>query len=545
MAAPERNEEFHLLLSAVVAEHAAEPIVAIDLEQRIIFFNKRAEELFAYSRDEVLGRDLNILIPERYRAVHPQHVRDFAAAPIVERHLGHERPVPGRRKDGSEFLAEISFAKIVVATTDVLVSMLHDATARVRQEETREFLAESSRFLTANLKFGERAQRLAQLVVPRLADWCVIDLVTGDTVVRAAVAHRDPAQEEMLLSRVRSFAPIIERPAGAGRVIRSGRPELVPRVTDEWIRNATQDEEHYRLISELNPVSIMVVPLITGGRTLGAITFASSESGHIYTHEDLAVAREFAGVVALHVNNSRLYREALEASRLRDKVLRTVAHDLRNPLNTIALSAGLLTELHPIEEGTPEDRAVKAIESAVQRADHLIRDLLDVARVERGVLPMELQAEEVRPLLVEVIRLQQPQAAEKGIELKLDAPEDLPRISVDRYRLFQVFENLIGNALRYTPEGGRITIGAEVRDGKVLFSVTDTGSGIPPEHVPHLFDPFWQALHRQEGGAGLGLAISRGIVEAHYGRIWAESEVGVGSTFYFTIPVVSPAPDRA
>lgn len=573
MGARGRDSEFHLLLAAEIANWAAEPIVGIDLDQRLIFFNTRAEELFGYSRSEVLGQDLNLLIPERFRAAHPQHVRDFANSPVTVHRLGHETPVPGLRKDGSEFLAEISFAKLEVGARHVMVAMLHDVTSRMRQEKTREFLAESSRFLTAKLDFGDRAQRLAQLVVPLLADWCMIDLVVGDRVVRAAAAHRDPAQEE-LLRAIRSFAPTTERRVGVGRAIRFGKPELVMSVSDEWIREATVDEEHYRLVRAQNPVSMMIVPLITGGRTLGAITFVSSTAGHIYTAEDLTLAQEFAGLVALHVNNSRLYREALEASRLRDQVLRTVAHDLRNPLNTIALSSGLLSELHPFEAGTPEARAIEAIDRAVKRADHLIRDLLDVARVERGTLPMEMQAEAVRPLLEEVIGLQHTLAAEKGIRLELDVPEVLPAIIADRYRLFQVFENLIGNAIRHTPEGGRITLRAEMAkagemgeagrpggafkaggageagrpgvagNGEVIFSVTDTGSGIPAEDLPHLFDPFWQALRRHEGGAGLGLAISRGIVEAHRGRIWAESEVGVGSTFFFTVPV-APGARRA
>jgi PAS domain S-box-containing protein len=536
MSALERDMEFHRLLAAAVADRAADAIVGIDRDQRIIFFNDTAEELFGYLRAEILGEPLNMLIPERFRAAHPQHVRDFAASPVTVHRLGHHAPVPGLRKDGREFIAEISFAKLAVGDAQVMAAMLHDVTARVRQDRTREFLAEASRFRTAKLDFGDRAQRLAHLVVPRLADWCLIDLVAGEEVVRVAVAHRDPAQEERL-RRVSSFAPITERPVGVARAIRSGEPELVPVVTERWIRDATRDEEHYRLIAEQNPRSLMILPLITGGRSLGAITFVSSDSGHTYTSDDLALAREFAGLVALHVNNSRLYREALEANRLRDRVLRTVAHDLRNPLNTIALSAGLLTELHPFEAGTAEARAIDSIEGAVQRADHLIQDLLDVARIERGALPMELQAEAVRPLLEEVLNLQRTLAAEKEIALDIDAPGDLPAIVADRYRLFQVFENLIGNAIRHTAEGGRITLGAEARDGEVLFSVADTGSGIPAEDLPHLFDPFWQALRRRDGAAGLGLAIARGIVEAHHGRIWAESEVGVGSIFYFTVPV--------
>jgi signal transduction histidine kinase len=426
--------------------------------------------------------------------------------------------------------------KMEVAGALFMAAMLHDVTTRFHRDQTREFLVESSRVLTAGLEFGARAERLAQLVVPRLADWCMIDLLVDDSVVRAAVAHRDPAMEERLRA-ARNFAPMAERPVGVRRVIRSGEPELVAEVTDGWIRDATIDEEHYRLIREMAPRSIMIVPLIVMGKTLGTIFFATSESGRTYDAADLALAREFAGLAALHVNNSRLYRESLEASRLRDQVLRIVAHDLRNPLNTIVLSAGLLRDLLAVEAGGPEDRALQVIEGAIQRADRLIQELQDVTRIETGHLSLALRPEATHPLLEAIVDLQRTLATENSLSLQLVAPERLPAINADRDRIFQVFENLIGNAVKFTPPGGRITIGAEPRGAEVVFSVSDTGPGIPEDEIPQIFAPFWQALTSGSVGAGLGLAISRGIVEAHHGRIWVESEVGRGSTFYFTIPI--------
>jgi PAS domain S-box-containing protein len=537
MAIPERQTHFLQTLAAEIVAHSADAIVAIDDKQRIILFNESAEELFGYAGAEVLGEPLTMLLPERYRAKHPEQVRDFAASPVTVHRPGHQRPVPGLRKDGQEFIAEISFSKIPIDAELFMSAMLHDITARRRQDETREFLVESSRVLTAGIEFGARAERLAQLVVPRLADWCLIDLLVDDTVARVAVAHRDPERESRL-REVRGYAPVLERPAGVWRALRFGVPELIAVVTDDWIRAATADDEHYRLIREQAPRSIMIVPLIVDGRTLGAITFATSDSGRTYTSDDLALAQEFAGLAALHINNSRLYRDSLEASRLRDQVLRIVAHDLRNPLNTISLSAGLLRELHPLDADTPGGSALEVIGRAVQRADRLIGDLLDVARIESGRLALRIEPEALRPLLEEAVRLQQPLAAEKSLALRLELPGKLPpAVSADRDRVFQVFENLLGNAIKFTPPGGQITIRAEEHGGEVRFAVADTGPGIPADELPHLFAPFWQALAAGSEGAGLGLAISRGIVEAHGGRIWAESELGRGSVFYFTLPV--------
>jgi PAS domain S-box-containing protein len=540
MSLPERDARSLQPLYAEIVARSADAIISIDEEQRIILFNDSAETLFGYTRAEVLGQPLLVLIPDRYRADHPEHVRNFAASPVVMHSPGHQRPVPGLRKDGTEFIAEISFSKAKIGGEIVMTSMLHDITARRRLEETREFLAESSRVLTAGLEFGARADRLAHLVVPRLADWCLIDLLVGSRIERAAVAHCDPEKEERLRA-VRIFAPDVERPVGVWRALHSGEPELVSEVTDDWIRAATIDEEHYQLIREQAPVSIMIVPLVTGGVTVGTILFATSDSRRIYNVEDLALAKEFAGVAALQINNARLYRESLEASRIRDQVLRIVAHDLRNPLNTISLSAGMLSDMYDFEGGSPGEKAIEVIEGAVQRASRLIRELLDVARIESGGLPLATKPEDPNHLIEEVVQLQHPLVEEKTISLSVDVPERLPSIVVDRDRIFQVFENLIGNAIKFTSAGGRITIHAELHGEEILFAISDTGQGIPEEEMPNLFSPFWQALKGTKEGSGLGLAISRGIIEAHHGKIWAESEVGRGSTFYFTLPVAGGA----
>lgn len=524
-------------LEAAIVEMAADAIVSIDEDRRIILFNKSAEILFGYDREEVHGQILEFLIPERYRADHPQYVRDFAASPVLIHSPGHQRPVPGLRKDGSEFIAEISFSKVRIGGELYLTAILHDVTERERLDEDREFLAESSRVLTAGLEFGERAQRLAQLVVPRLADWCIIDLLVGDRIERAAVAHHDPEREDALRA-TQEFAPLIEKAVGVRRAIETGETELVEEVDEEWIRAATLNDEHYHLISEQEPRSIMIVPLITGGRAIGTMLLATTtESGRTYSPVDLGLAQEFAGVAALHINNARLYRESVEASRIRDQVLRIVAHDLRNPLHTISLSSGLLRDLGAFDPESQGASALDLIDSAVERADRLIQELLDVARIESGGLSLATEVGEMRPILEQVTMLQRPLAEEKGISLYLEAPAELPPVVVDRDRILQVFENLIGNAVKFTESGGEIWVRAQEDGAEIRFTITDTGVGIAEKDLPYLFSPFWQALTGDEDGSGLGLAIARGIVEAHGGQIWAESSEGQGSTFTFTLPI--------
>jgi signal transduction histidine kinase len=225
-----------------------------------------------------------------------------------------------------------------------------------------------------------------------------------------------------------------------------------------------------------------------------------------------------------------------EASvRARDEVLAVVAHDLRNPLNAIAMAARLLQQ-QPQMEVDRRARHAQTIERAVHTADRLISDLLDVARIEAGQLVVEPQAVEVGPLLSEVQDVFQLIARDKGLTLECEVVDGIPRIAADRERLLQVIGNLVGNAVKFTPSGGRIGVQARSERDCVEISVSDTGPGIPREALLHVFDRFSRGRPAERRGLGLGLAIVQGIVEAHHGRVWAESEPGSGSTFRFTIP---------
>jgi signal transduction histidine kinase len=230
--------------------------------------------------------------------------------------------------------------------------------------------------------------------------------------------------------------------------------------------------------------------------------------------------------------------DAEQAAHTRDEVLALVAHDLRNPLNLVLSSASLLLETVAELEPRALDH-VERIQRAVRQMDRLVKDLLEVAGMEAGSIAVEPRSEPVDRLLRSACRAMEHVASAKQIQLSCEHPPGLPDVLADRDRIDQVLSNLIGNALRFTPQEGQVRVGAE-RDGhRVRFSVSDTGVGIDPADLPHVFDRFWQAKRSRDGGAGLGLAIARGIVAAHGGELWVESEQGGGSTFFFTLP---PAP---
>ena len=227
---------------------------------------------------------------------------------------------------------------------------------------------------------------------------------------------------------------------------------------------------------------------------------------------------------------------AEDATRTRDEVLALVSHDLRNPLNLVLTSATLLRDR--LEElGPKEEKQLGMIHRAAGQMNRLIQDLLDVSGLEAGHLSIDPSSHAVAPLIREACAVQEHVAEGKGIAVSCDAAPDLPEVHADGERILQVLGNLIGNALKFTDEGGRVGVRAVAAGEDVQFSVTDTGMGITEEDLPHVFDRFWQARRTGAGGAGLGLAIAAGIVEAHGGRMWVESEVERGSTFHFTLPV--------
>ena len=235
-------------------------------------------------------------------------------------------------------------------------------------------------------------------------------------------------------------------------------------------------------------------------------------------------------------DEERAARQSAEfMSHAREQVLGVVAHDLRNPLNLLGMTTQLLAE----PDLAPERRqATIAISTrAVARMNRLIGDLLDIVRLESGHLSLNLGSSDVNRLLTDTIDAFEARASQQGISLVVTPAPAGTVVQADGERVLQLIDNLVGNALKFTPSGGRVSIGGYVDDGELRVAVADTGPGIPEEQLSRLFDRFWQARGTDRRGLGLGLAIAKGIAEAHGGRLWVDSTVGEGSTFQFAIPL--------
>jgi PAS domain S-box-containing protein len=342
---------------------SADAVISTDEQQNIIRFNRGAEEIFGWTADEIMGKSIDLLIPERFRTEHPRHVRNFAESSVVARRMGERRQISGLRKSGEEFPAEASISKTQIDGTMIFTVVLRDVTER-----------------------------------------------------------------------------------------------------------------------------------------------------------------------------TRLYEEAQAAIRARDDVLAVVSHDLGNPLAAIRLGTTLLLKRIPKDEQKSEAwQHLENIRSSIAQMERLINDLLEIKRIEAGILSLERERVAVSALLTDIADRFETLAASKQLTLRTLAPTVRAYVRADPERILQVLSNLIGNAAKFTPSGGEIIVSAEVVAGNVHFAVKDSGPGIPTEHLPHVFDRFWQARRTGRHGIGLGLAIVKGIVEAHDGAVTVESEPGAGSTFRFTL----------
>ena len=420
-----------------------------------------------------------------------------------------------------------------------LSTIIRDISDQKQLENAQHFLIEASRALSGSLEMEAILRSLVALVVPAHADYCGICLLNSDGYIeKAAIARMQPethqVREQLHVYPGRKKPnPIIEE------VARSAQAMTIPVVTEDWLIRLMRGTRHPALRRKLSPRSFMAVPLPGRRRVHGVICYTVLHNGRHFSSHDLALAREMAASVSLALDNADLLNQSREATSFRDEVLRIVAHDLRSPLNAISLSAGYLRQQWAEAHPDVDVDKLGIIERSVTQADHLIQDLLDVARMEAGQMVVEAEPIDMHTVVAEAIELQQPQASQRSIQIRSGITDESVMLKADRRRVLQVFSNLVGNALKFSPRGSRVTLCADREDDVVRFSVKDEGPGIEKTDFSHLFDPFWQA-RRGLGGAGLGLSISRAIVQAHGGSIWVESEPGAGSTFFFTLPVAGP-----
>jgi signal transduction histidine kinase len=404
------------------------------------------------------------------------------------------------------------------------------ATPQTREKLAR-FLAEESRILLSSFDYDTTLARVARLAVPLLGEICVIDVRDGDDIRRVATAHAERESEPLTRALAR-FPPGLSSPRNPiRRVLETGRT-VVAGPSDLVSADVAIDPEHRLILEKLAARVGVFAPMHGSAGTLGVVSFLSTDPARVYRRDEIALAENLASAARLAIGNAQLFHEAQRAARARDEILSVVAHDLRNPLGVVRTAAALILDMDPDERIRP---LLAMIRRSTLTMERLIEDLLEVTRMESRGLSLALADRDAGALVREAAEMLHSLADASGIELRVEIGAE-GMVRADGTRVLQVFSNLVGNAIKFTPRGGRVTMSANDAGPEIRFAIADTGPGIPPEQLPHVFGRFWQADTSDRRGLGLGLAIAKSLVEAHHGHIWLESTPGSGTTVSFTLP---------
>jgi PAS domain S-box-containing protein len=405
------------------------------------------------------------------------------------------------------------------------LQLVREQSARAEAEAAQHrqtLLAEASHILASSLDADVTLQGLANLVVPALADWCAIDLRASDGDVRRVA--QVPASELP--------GALLEGAYPIARVLRSGEPLLFADLPSDVRR---------QLVGDCDFRSAMLVPLPTRAGTAGVITCLGRSNRAPFDNRDLNLAQDLARRCSMAIDNAHLYREAREAISIRDEFLSVAAHELKTPMTSLRGYAQLLgREFERGDVPNPERarRAAVTIQVQADKLARLVAQLLDVSRIQSGKLAVECRSTDLSQLVHDVVEAARPQLKQHTLVARV--PDDLT-VTVDPLRIEQVVTNLLDNAIKYSPDGGRIDVSLSSSGGEVTFSVRDRGVGVPVEHRAHIFDRFYQAHAggplTSMAGMGLGLYISRQIVELHGGQIKAEFPKDGGTEFVVTLPL--------
>jgi signal transduction histidine kinase len=409
------------------------------------------------------------------------------------------------------------------------------------EERRSRFLAEASALLTTSLEWDELPARVARLVVPLLGDNCVVDLVDDDgNVRRMAEASVDPEQER-LLRRLRDF-PVVTASdrSPVRRAIETNEMVVIPNFDEAALGALKREDEYMELIRRIGPSSSVTIPLRSRGRALGAITFGMAASKRSHSPGDIALAAELAQRAALAIDNAYLYRQARHAVGARDAFLSIASHELRNPLATLGLQAQRLSRLIARDPGAATlealARGTDKIAEQTRRLDRMIGQLLDVSRIATDHLDLDLQDVDLMAVVTDVVECFDEECARTGSAISITAREPPVTGRWDPMRLDQIVTNLVGNAVKYGA-GRPIQVEVAWAPDRARVVVQDQGIGIAREHQPRLFQRFERLVGPgSPRGLGIGLWITRRLVEAMGGSIAVESELGRGARFVVELP---------
>jgi PAS domain S-box-containing protein len=499
----------------------------------VTFVNEAAQGLLGYSTDQLkaLTASRRLLLETDYDHVMRSYTNGIRS--------GRDFEVQYRMRHGDGrvlWLRDVVRVSRAANGRPMVRTVTTDITRHKHAEERLQVLAEAGRTLDSSLDFETTLGNVTGVIVPTLADDCIIFLESADGKLEMETsAHSDPARAEVAREFFRHY-PLVERPDQPLQIVhRTGQSVLIEDAMTAIDPAVALSREQYESSIGTRVNAGLAVPLRSRGQILGVMVWVSVESGRHYAREDLKLAEEIGNRAAIAVDNARLFKASQDAVAARDRFLAMLGHELRNPLNSISIVARMLERDSLSDERLTKLRTMIARET--RQLSTLVDDLLDVSRVLAGKMSLAMEAIDLTALVRESAQSFEDMARQRELKLELSLPEGPLGIVGDPVRMHQVIGNLVTNAIKFTDPGGMVEVQVAPDADFAMLRVRDTGIGIAPEMLVHIFEPFAQATLQPPHGLGLGLSLVKEVTELHGGTVTALSEgVGRGSEFTIRLP---------